>query len=204
MGLFDRFKKSKQPETQRTPIIEKKNPSIFGERGIYIEREDRTFLDIAPAIDAAGNPVYRQVFNPRTRTTENLRVWEVDYKPQGYMEAGYLDEDKQQIYLESWITPDMFYRDDMFTDIDATRHTLQSFLVNKMFSRERIDRILGEKERYAGGFVLQNGVYTKRTDSGIVNELRLERTTGIPSYNRHRNEIVRETNRRDVNLSQEK
>lgn len=204
MGLFDRFKKSKQPEIQRAPIIEKKNPSIFGERGIYIEREDRTFLDIAPAIDATGNPVYRQVFNPRTRTMQNLRVWEVDYKPQGYMEAGYLDEDRQQIYLESWITPDMFYKNDIFTDIDATRRTLQHFLVNKMFSRERIDRILGEGERYAGDFVLQNGVYTKRKDSGIINELRLERTTGIPSYNRHRNEIVRATNSRDVNLSQEK
>ena len=204
MGLFDRFKRDKQLEVQRTPIIEKKSPSIFGEQGIYIERADRTYLDIAPAFDSAGNPLYKQIFDPKTRTMQNLRVWEIDYKPQGYMEAGYLGEDRQQIYLDSWITPDMFYRDDMFADKDAKRQTLQYFLVNEMFSRERIDRILEQREHYAGGFGLRNGIYTKVINSGIVNELMLERTTGITSYNRHRNEIVRTPDNRSVNLSQEK
>lgn len=206
MGLFDRFRRNKRLETyfnnmDNSLVNANINQSVF-ENGIYIERQDQTHLDIAPKLDTVGNQMYKQVFNPQTRKMQNLGIWLVDYKTQGYLEACDTSPEIREIYLDEYIKPNWFTDR---SNRDSNGDTLEEFLANVILRRDMLKQIVEQREGYVGGIRRDtNGQFIQYINSGIVNELKVERQTGIPSAIRHRNDIIRTAPNMQTSITMEK
>ena len=151
----------KNPETKALPEA-KNNQSI---NSFY--RDDGSSISITPILDRAGNQVFEQILNHRTGELQNIPKYcvcspELRDLTGSDMKTILMDFDSS--YLQN---PDY-----------------QNYIVNTLLAPERMSKIIGQYESYAGGITIDESgnIDGKYIDNGIINGLTASRQENFARY----------------------
>lgn len=137
------------PEAQSNYIVENK---------MILNRADGTTIEISPALDRTGNQLYEQVFNDATQQIQYIPKFNI------YSEElrSLVDSNILQHTILMDINPEIL-KNQYYAD----------YIANQMLSQERMKKVVGEYENYAGGISFdENGAVTGRyVDKGIIRTL---------------------------------
>lgn len=174
----------KNPETKALPEATS-NQSI---NSFY--RDDGSSISITPVLDRTGNQVFEQVLNHRTGELQNIAKYCV-CSPELRQLTG---SDMKTILMD-------------FDSCFLQNPDYQNYIVNTLLAPERMQKIIGQYENYAGGITLDESgnIEGKYIDKGIINGLTASRQENFARYQQEqaaREESDRESMRQQAaNLS---
>lgn len=121
----------KNPETKALP--EARNTQHMN--SFY--REDGSSISITPVLDRAGNQVFEQILNHRTGELQNIAKYCV-CSPELRQLTG---SDMKTVLMD-------------FDSSFLQNPDYQNYIVNTLLAPERMQKIIGQYENYAGGITL--------------------------------------------------
>ena len=130
-------------------------------------RNDGSSISITPVLDRVGNQVFEQVLNHRTGELQNIAKYCV------------CSPEIEQITGSDMKT--------ILIDLDSSflgNPNYQDYILNTLLSPDRIPKIIGQYENYAGGINLdESGNISGRfIDKGIINGLTASRQENFARY----------------------
>lgn len=143
------------PETTNTQLI----------NNFY--REDGSSISITPILDKVGNQIFEQVLNHRTGELQNVAKYCV-CSPELREMTG---SDMQTILMD-------------FDSNFLKNPNYQHYIINTLLAPERMSKIIGEYENYAGGITINESgnIEGKYIDKGIINGLTASRQENFARY----------------------
>ena len=151
----------KNPEIKALPEVT--NPQLMN--SFY--RNDGSCISITPILDRVGNQVFEQVLNHRTGELQNIAKYcvcspEIEQITGSDMKTILMDFDSS--FLQN---PDY-----------------QNYIVNNLLAPNRMSKIIGQYENYAGGIKIDESgtIQGKYVDKGIINGLTASRQENFARY----------------------
>lgn len=157
MKWLDRIKQFFNRKNKVEALPEPRN-NYTVENKMILNRADGTTIEISPALDRTGNQLYEQVFNDATQQIQYIPKFNI-----------YSEE------LKSLVNSNIL-RHTILMDINPELLKNQyyaDYIANQMLSQERMKKVVGEYENYAGGisFDENGGITGKYVDKGIIRTL---------------------------------
>lgn len=151
----------KNPETKALPAATSTQPI----NSYY--RNDGSSISISPILDRTGNQVFEQVLNHRTGELQNIAKYCVcspELKELTGLDMNTILMDFDSSFLQN---PDY-----------------QNYIANTLLAPERMAKIIGQYENYAGGITLDESgnIEGKYIDKGIINGLTASRQENFARY----------------------
>ena len=167
MNILDKIKDFWNKIFHKTPEIKALPEGTTNQFINNFYREDGSCISINPILDKAGNQIFEQVLNHRTGELQNIAKYCV-----GSPEIGQLTgSDIQTILMD-------------FDSSFLQNPDYQNYIVNTLLAPERMSKIIGQYENYAGGLTLDESgnIVEKYVDTGIITGLTASRQENFARY----------------------
>lgn len=167
MNIIDKLKEFWNNIFHRTPETKALPEPTTNQYINSFYRDDGSTISITPIMDRAGNQIFEQVLNYRTGELQNIAKY------------GVCSPEIKQLTGSDMKT--------ILMDLDSNflqNPDYQNYIVNTLLAPERMPKIIGQYESYAGGITLDESgnIEGKYIDNGIINGLTASRQENFARY----------------------